>query len=330
MARREHIRGDRLRPCYSGVVDARTVAVRTRAALVDGAEFDGAFPIWPKNRQAPALAFAVRVVFGHIPLISRFSSSRLASCSVCLQSDLLDKARLAPGFEMPLTLAMLRCPDDVAPETRMVSGGEFSIGRGSENDWVLPDPERSLSKQHCVLAFRSGGWQIADCSTNGTFLNRETDPIGRGRMRELRSGDRLSFGAYEIELHVDDDAAMAWRPVAAAEPLAARQLGSSRNVRARPLHGRFRSRKAGACLGPVARRRIQLRSVRRPTSRRGNYIAGGFRPARAGLRRPGFSRPDPVGSLSASRERVLAAGREVGAARGLESGNRAAEPRAGT
>ena len=54
---------------------------------------------------------------------------------------------------MSLTLAMLRCPDDVAPETRTVAGGEFSIGRAPENEWILPDPERVLSKRHCVLEF---------------------------------------------------------------------------------------------------------------------------------------------------------------------------------
>ena len=102
---------------------------------------------------------------------------------------------------MTLTLTMLRCPNQVAPEMREVQGGEYSIGRGAENDWVLHDPERFLSKQHCVLAFRSGGWQIADLSTNGTFLNRDSDPIGR-TTRDLNDGDRLRLGPYEIEVRV--------------------------------------------------------------------------------------------------------------------------------
>lgn len=123
---------------------------------------------------------------------------------------------------MSLTLAMLRCPDSVAPETRTVAGGEFSIGRGPENDWVLPDPERGLSKRHCVFAFRSGGWQIADTSTNGTFLNREAEPIGRGQARDLRAGDRLSFGAYEIEIHIEAEA-LSPHALAAPDPFAARR-----------------------------------------------------------------------------------------------------------
>ena len=105
---------------------------------------------------------------------------------------------------MTLTLSMLRCPDHVAPETRTVPGGEYSIGRDPENDWVLPDPERGLSKRHCVLALRAGSWQVADLSTNGTFVNREGEPIGRGQVRELRDGDRLCFGAYEIEAHIEE------------------------------------------------------------------------------------------------------------------------------
>src|SRR5690242_7967091 len=59
-----------------------------------------------------------------------------------------------------LTLTMLRCSDKVPPETRTVAGGEFAIGRAAENDWVLADPERYLSKRHCLLAYRSGGWQV--------------------------------------------------------------------------------------------------------------------------------------------------------------------------
>src|SRR5260370_26500962 len=103
----------------------------------------------------------------------------------------------APGWiqeqgRMTLNLTMLRCPDAVPPQTRTVAGGEFSIGRGAENDWVLPDPERFLGRRHCVLAYRSGGWQIADLSQNGTFLNGEAEAIRHGQPpRELRDRDRF-------------------------------------------------------------------------------------------------------------------------------------------
>ncbi len=108
---------------------------------------------------------------------------------------------------MGLTLSVLRCPDAVPPETRQVPGGEFSIGRGTDNSWTLPDPDRTLSRRHCVLAFRSGGWQLADVSANGTFLNREAEPLGEAGPRDLRDGDRLRLGAYEIEIRISEEAA---------------------------------------------------------------------------------------------------------------------------
>ena len=120
---------------------------------------------------------------------------------------------------MTLTLSIVRCPDLAAPEMRELQGGEFSIGRGPENDWVLPDPDRHLSKRHCLIAYRSGCWQLADLSTNGTYLNHETDPIGRSPPRDLRDGDRLRCGAYEIEIRIAEEDAPRTRPRVAAEPL---------------------------------------------------------------------------------------------------------------
>ncbi|WP_419897429.1 type VI secretion system-associated FHA domain protein TagH [Roseomonas sp. USHLN139] len=102
---------------------------------------------------------------------------------------------------MELTLSVLRCPDSAVPETRQARG-DFSIGRGAGNDWVLADPDRVLSKRHCVLEFRAGGWQIRDLSTNGCFLNGAAAPVGRDRTAPLADGDRLRLGAWEIELRV--------------------------------------------------------------------------------------------------------------------------------
>ncbi|WP_160000071.1 type VI secretion system-associated FHA domain protein TagH [Roseomonas sp. 18066] len=102
---------------------------------------------------------------------------------------------------MELSLSVLRCPDSAVPETRQARG-DFCIGRAPGNDWVLADPDRVLSKKHCVLEFRAGGWQIRDLSTNGCFLNGAATPVGRDRTAPLADGDRLRLGAWEIELRV--------------------------------------------------------------------------------------------------------------------------------
>ncbi|SEO31187.1 FHA domain protein [Rhodospirillales bacterium URHD0017] len=106
---------------------------------------------------------------------------------------------------MTLKLVMIRCPDNVAPERREVRGGEFSIGRGKDNQWVVADPERHLSKKHCQFVYGVGEWEVQDHSTNGTFLNQAGDPIGKGASQKLRNGDRVKFGLYEIEVIIDDE-----------------------------------------------------------------------------------------------------------------------------
>jgi type VI secretion system FHA domain protein len=105
-----------------------------------------------------------------------------------------------------LKLVMIRCPDNVAPERREVRGGEFSIGRGRDNEWVIADPERHLSKRHCRLVYSVGDWELHDLSANGTFLNGASDPVGQGSAEKLRNGDRIKFGLYEIEVMIDVDA----------------------------------------------------------------------------------------------------------------------------
>lgn len=128
-----------------------------------------------------------------------------------------------------LTLSMLRCPEGVPPETRQVSGGEFSIGRDPRNAWVLPDPERFLSKKHCVLSFGPNGWQISDTSTNGTFLNHDIEPI-RDTPRGLRDGDRILLGSYEMEVALAAGEEPLLSPAYAAEPGLPRRTGASSHL----------------------------------------------------------------------------------------------------
>jgi type VI secretion system protein ImpI/type VI secretion system protein len=117
---------------------------------------------------------------------------------------------------MTLTLSMLRCPDGVAPETRELSGGAVIIGRSPSSDWVLPDPERVLSKRHCVVSFENGDWYVTDTSANGTFVNHDTDRLASDEPRPLRDGDRLLLGSYEIEATIRHEAPLA---IGSARPM---------------------------------------------------------------------------------------------------------------
>jgi pSer/pThr/pTyr-binding forkhead associated (FHA) protein len=81
----------------------------------------------------------------------------------------------------PQGLAKLSWED---PETKAISefvlveGATASIGRSSTNDISIP--EKHVSRQHAVIAFRDGMFMISDLgSANGTFVNdrRLTEPF---------------------------------------------------------------------------------------------------------------------------------------------------------
>lgn len=82
-------------------------------------------------------------------------------------------------------------------EPVMMRGASLTIGRGPENDLVLPDKDRMISKRHCVLEDHDSRVLLIDFSTNGTFVNYAKEPAGTGPT-EVCDGDVLSLGAYEL------------------------------------------------------------------------------------------------------------------------------------
>ena len=80
-------------------------------------------------------------------------------------------------------------------------GGSLTIGRGPENDMVLPDPDRMLSKNHCVVEDHNGNVLVVDLSTNGTFLNYSKIPLGK-IPTPLNNGDILCIGTYELLVEI--------------------------------------------------------------------------------------------------------------------------------
>ena len=103
--------------------------------------------------------------------------------------------------------------------SRTVGQASFSIGRGYDNDWVLPDPNRHVSKQHCIIALRNGDYTITDTSTNGVYVNHADAPLGRGNTAVLHDGDVLRFGDYTITAWVGQG--MAGATMLPDDPLAA-------------------------------------------------------------------------------------------------------------
>ncbi len=106
---------------------------------------------------------------------------------------------------MSLTLVIQgsgAAPEGVPPRAEMRSGA-LTLGRGTENDVKLPDPERHLSKRHCVIEERNGVFVLVDISTNGTFLNYADTPVA-GESPPLGHGDVIKLGLYEFRVEIAD------------------------------------------------------------------------------------------------------------------------------
>src|SRR5687768_749212 len=82
-----------------------------------------------------------------------------------------------------------------------VSGG--SIGRSSENDWVLPDDMRYVSGRHARVVFHQGRYLLQDTSSNGTYVNDNERPLGGQNPHTLKSGDILRIGEYHVQVQID-------------------------------------------------------------------------------------------------------------------------------
>jgi type VI secretion system FHA domain protein len=82
-----------------------------------------------------------------------------------------------------------------------VHGG--TIGRATDNEWILPDPERYLSGKHIRIDFRAGAYVLVDTSSNGTFVNGAQVPLGKYHDYALRDGDYIRLGEYELLVSID-------------------------------------------------------------------------------------------------------------------------------
>ncbi|MGB6451964.1 MAG: type VI secretion system-associated FHA domain protein TagH [Steroidobacteraceae bacterium] len=86
-----------------------------------------------------------------------------------------------------------------------VAGG--TIGRSSDNDWVLPDPQRYVSAHHARIHFRDGQYQLEDTSTNGLYVNDDERPVSAYGPYPLQHGDVLRLGEYQLAVALEPETA---------------------------------------------------------------------------------------------------------------------------
>jgi type VI secretion system FHA domain protein len=99
-----------------------------------------------------------------------------------------------------------------------VEGG--TIGRSADNDWVLPDPLRYVSAHHARVHFREGHFYLQDVSTNGVYVNDDTEPLAKRGSNgyRLADGDVLRMGEYHILAALEERRGQEERAAAAPVP----------------------------------------------------------------------------------------------------------------
>jgi adenylate cyclase len=88
-------------------------------------------------------------------------------------------------------------------ELRTLQHDEVRIGRGTENEVVLPD--FSVSRRHAAIRPEAEGWVVYDLmSTNGIQVNRVSV-----RRSLIRPGDKIKVGIFELQVEEAEDPVVA-------------------------------------------------------------------------------------------------------------------------
>jgi len=119
-------------------------------------------------------------------------------------------------MELVLTVRLYKGLPASTADSVHVSDQECIIGRRSDCQFSLPDPDALLSGRHASVCRHGDSFAITDLgSTNGTYLNDERTPIRPHESVALSDGDRISLGPYELRVAVQKG-----RESAPADPFA--------------------------------------------------------------------------------------------------------------
>lgn len=82
-----------------------------------------------------------------------------------------------------------------------------TIGRADNNQLILPDPERTISRVHAQIAFRNGSFALVDRGSNPVLINGR--PVGNGSEAPLKAGDQVQIGGYVLSVEASAGASSA-------------------------------------------------------------------------------------------------------------------------
>ncbi len=122
-----------------------------------------------------------------------------------------DDAQEIIGAKIPAVTLCIIEPQDLPPEQKSqitfdTQGG--TIGRSTDNDWVLADDEHYISGEHATIQYREDGYYIVDHSSGGTAIIQSPEQLEadlfKNDKRKLNDGDLLYIDKYEIEVTLEE------------------------------------------------------------------------------------------------------------------------------
>lgn len=126
---------------------------------------------------------------------------------------------------MSLLLTLEQGPRAQVTRQARLDEGELVIGRSADADWQINDPDMFVSRAHCKITSKQGGYFVTDTSSSGLFIDDASSPLGAGNTERLQSGMRLRLGDYVVcvDLQTAKTEAPALRPsMPASKPVASR------------------------------------------------------------------------------------------------------------
>ena len=73
-----------------------------------------------------------------------------------------------------------------------------SIGRAADCDWVLPSPDKYVSRHHASVLFKYGQFYVKAEGENSVAVNDPNTPLSSDTPSPLKQGDRVYIDEYEI------------------------------------------------------------------------------------------------------------------------------------
>lgn len=131
---------------------------------------------------------------------------------------------------MTVNLVLEFSPTKQARNSYRFEGGELTIGRGEDAGWQIDDPDKYVSRRHCVISGQDGVYEVVDASSGGLFVDGGSTPLGPGNGTALEHGMRLRLGDFVMRVELLDAA-----PAPDPEPEAIPQTA----VAAKPSGGGF-------------------------------------------------------------------------------------------